>query len=149
MKPILFLLLSVVVGTHGFVPSTPRTFTSSSALNMVPPLFKGKDYEQVVNGLMTTKGLSRKEAETEYNMYLDNPTNYALMKGEEYYKNLGYKSLMEGVIGEAEKEGRGDEVRERIEKFKRQSQIKATAVLVVFFSSFIYLKEMYPLDLSN
>lgn len=54
---------------------------------------------------MFTRGIAREEAEKEYNAYLDNPNNYALQKGEAYYKSLGYKSLMDGVIGEAEKEG--------------------------------------------
>ena len=30
---------------------------------------------------------------------------YVVSQGEAYYKKLGYKSLMEGVVGEAEKEG--------------------------------------------
>lgn len=54
---------------------------------------------------------------------------------------------MEGVIGEAEKEGRGDEVRERVADFKKKSQLKATAVLVVFFTSLIYYKMSYVPDL--
>ena len=54
---------------------------------------------------MFAQNLARKEAEKEYNAYLDNPNNYALQKGEAYYKSLGYKKLMDGVIGEAEKEG--------------------------------------------
>lgn len=113
---------------------------------MVGPLLKGakgKDYKKTVDGIMKTKGLNRKEAEADYNAYLENPTNYALMKGESYYKDLGYKSLMAGVIGEAEKEGRGDEVRERVEAFKRKSKIKAFAVLFVAITSLLYYKSSY------
>lgn len=96
---------------------------------------------------MVAKGMTREEAVKDYDAYLENPNNYALSKGEEYYKNLGYKSFMEGVIGEAEKEGRGDEVRERVADFKKKSQLKATAVLVVFFTSLIYYKMSYVPDL--
>jgi len=64
-----------------------------------------QEYNKVVDGLMYTRGITREEAEKEYNAYLDNPNNYALEKGEAYYKSLGYKKLMDGVIGEAEKEG--------------------------------------------
>jgi len=56
---------------------------------------------------------------------------------------------MEGVVGEAEKEGRGDEVRDRIESFRKKSQLKATGVLIVVFASFLYAKSMYPLELTN
>ena len=64
-----------------------------------------QEYDKVVDGLMFAQGITKKEAEKEYNAYLDNPNNYALQKGEAYYKSLGYKKLMDGVIGEAEKEG--------------------------------------------
>lgn len=141
------LLLTVVNLSSAFTVPTRnnpgRSLASSSRLHMVPPLFKGKDYDKVVTGLMRTKGLTREEAEADYNAYLENPNNYALNKGEAYYKSLGYKSFMEGVIGEAEKEGRGDEVRERVAEFKKKSQLKATAVLVVFFSAIIYYKMNY------
>ena len=33
-------------------------------------------------------------------------STFVYLKGEAYYKSLGYKTLMEGVIGEAEKEGK-------------------------------------------
>jgi len=59
-----------------------------------------QEYNKVVDGLMYTRGITREEAEKEYNAYLDNPNNYALEKGEAYYKSLGYKKLMDGVIGE-------------------------------------------------
>ena len=43
---------------------------------------------------------------------------------------------MEGVVGEAEKEGRGDEVRERIAAFRKKSQLKAAGVLIVVVTAF-------------
>ena len=53
---------------------------------------------------------------------------------------------MDGVVGEAEKEGRGDEVRERISEFKKQSQLNAAGVLITFFSLFAYAKLNMPLE---
>uniref|UniRef100_A0A7S0BXJ6 Uncharacterized protein n=1 Tax=Proboscia inermis TaxID=420281 RepID=A0A7S0BXJ6_9STRA len=104
------------------------------------------DYERVVKEKMKqNRKLSRDEAETDYNDFLENPY-YALDKQEEYYKKLGYKDMYEGMIGEAEKEGNGDEVRERIETFQRNNKIKAASVLVVVASVFLYLRGLYDVD---
>merc|ERR1719162_931966 len=108
------------------------------------PIFKGKKYDETVQNLMVTKRMTREEAEKDYNAYLENPNNYALNKGEEYYKGLGYKSLMAGVVGEAEKEGRGDEVRERIEAFKKTNQLKANGIIFVFISFIFWYKTQVP-----
>lgn len=86
------------------------------------------------------KGLTKEEAEKDYDAYLENPTNYALQKGEEYYKSLGYKGVMDGVIGEAEKEGRGEEVRARIEAFKAKSRMKGLSVMGVAITALLYYK---------
>ncbi|GMI45407.1 hypothetical protein TrCOL_g1587 [Triparma columacea] len=95
---------------------------------------------------MDRQSLSRDEAEKEYNKFKMNPNDYALEKGEEYYASLGYKSLMDGVITEAEKDGRGDEVRERISKFKRDSQLKAYAVIGTVIVLFLAAKLQYEAD---
>lgn len=39
-----------------------------------------KEYNNVVDGLMFTKGITREEAEMEYDAYLQNPNDYALNK---------------------------------------------------------------------
>lgn len=65
---------------------------------------------------------------------------------EEYYKKLGYKDIFEGMIGEAEKEGKGDEMRDRLAKFRLQSRIKATAVLVVVIVGFLWVQTIYDAD---
>jgi len=93
---------------------------------------------------MYQNGITRGEAEKEYDAYLNNPNEFALNKGEAYYKSLGYKSLMEGVIGEAEKEGRGDEVKARIEKFNQDSRNKGLITITAFITLFFYLKETNP-----
>merc|ERR1712194_17538 len=105
-----------------------------------------QEYNKVVDGLMFTRGITREEAEKEYNAYLDNPNNYALQKGEAYYKSLGYKSLMDGVIGEAEKEGRGEEVRARVEKFKRDSFLKGMSFITLAIGALFYVKFTYPIE---
>ncbi len=109
-----------------------------------------QDYDRVVENKMKQEGLSRKQAEDEYNTFLENPSfYYALDKKEEYYKSLGYKDIFEGMIGEAEKEGRGDEVRERLAKFRQTNRIKAYSVLTVFILSFCYIYNIYHEDPSN
>lgn len=50
------------------------------------------------------------------------------------------------MIGEAEKEGKGDEMRERIAKFKLRSKIKASAVLIVAIVGFFYIQTIYNAD---
>mmetsp|Transcript_19995 Transcript_19995/g.29428 ORF Transcript_19995/g.29428 Transcript_19995/m.29428 type:complete len:170 (-) Transcript_19995:160-669(-) len=152
MKQTLFLLAAFAITISDAFTSrsrlVPNVFarTSTTSLNMAGPLIKGKDYENVVQGIMNTKGMTREEAEKDYNTYLENPNNYALMKGEQYYMDLGYNSLMEGVIGEAEKKGEGDAVKARIEAFKKKSQLKAYAVITVALSAFIYGKIQYDAD---
>lgn len=154
MKQYSFLVIVATVAcqllvTQAFVgngPSTRASVRSNSRLN-IGPLQKTtnrKEYNKVIDGLMFTKGITREEAEKEYNAYLDNPNEYALNKGEAYYKSLGYKTLMDGVIGEAEKEGRGDEVRARIEKFNKESKLKGLATIGTFITLFFYLKITNP-----
>jgi hypothetical protein len=53
---------------------------------------------------------------------------------------------MEGVVAEAEKEGRGDEVKERIENFKKKSQLKAYAVIGIAIIAFFSYKIQFDID---
>ena len=53
------------------------------------------------------------------------------------------------MIGEAEKEGRGDEVKARIEKFRLESKLKAAAVLIFFITTFVLAKAEYLKDPAN
>jgi hypothetical protein len=69
---------------------------------------------------------------------------YPFVQGEAYYKSLGYKTFMDGVIGEAEKEGKGEEVRARIEDFKKKSKLKGLATITFFISLFAYYKITMP-----
>lgn len=57
--------------------------------------------------------------------------------------------MFEGMIGEAEKEGRGDEVRERIATFQRKNKIKAFSVLLVAVGSYLYARGVYLGDPDN
>jgi hypothetical protein len=106
-----------------------------------------KGYNQVVENKMKKDGLTRQQAEDEYNQFLENPPfYYALDKKEEYYKSLGYKDMFDGMIGEAEKEGKGDEVRERLAKFRQQSVLKAAGVLITFVVVFYLARLEYWKD---
>jgi hypothetical protein len=53
---------------------------------------------------------------------------------------------MEGVLGEAEKEGKGDEVKARIEEFKAQSKLKGLATITFFIVLGFYFKINYVPD---
>lgn len=161
----LWTVVLAVVPTTAFVSPIPSTLPNkiyytadsiTSTLFAMGPMARAKkamdpqDYERVVQTKMKQDGLGRKQAQDEYNAFLENPSfYYALDKKEEYYKSLGYKDIFEGMIGEAEKEGRGEEVRERIAKFRRTSQIKAYSVLAVFILSFCYAYNLYHEDPSN
>jgi hypothetical protein len=127
---------------HGSSSSTTRLYI----LGPISKMTKGKEYTKVVETYMKEKGLTRAEAEKEYDKYLDNPNDFMLSKRADYYKSLGYKGFEDGVIGEAEKEGRGDEMREKMTSFKRESKIKGFSVITVFVGLFAYLKVMHDAD---
>mmetsp|Transcript_29605 Transcript_29605/g.65207 ORF Transcript_29605/g.65207 Transcript_29605/m.65207 type:complete len:179 (+) Transcript_29605:179-715(+) len=157
---ILVLALSVRTASFGFsaAPATTRNRhapmkkqrQSSTSLHAMGPVARAKkmldpdDYNRIVEQKMEQDGLTRRQAEDEYNQFLENPSfYYALDKKEEYYKSKGYRNMFEGMIGEAEKEGRGDEVRERIANFQRKNKIKAFSVLAVVVGSFLYARGVY------
>ena len=83
-KTILLFLFAVAATsmTSAFTAVQPvsPTFTSSTTSTSLNAFFKGKDYDRVVKGIMSSKGLTREQAEKDYNAYLENPTNYALNK---------------------------------------------------------------------
>eukprot|EP00525_Craspedostauros_australis_P005265 CAMPEP_0198116280 /NCGR_PEP_ID=MMETSP1442-20131203/10950_1 /TAXON_ID= /ORGANISM="Craspedostauros australis, Strain CCMP3328" /LENGTH=163 /DNA_ID=CAMNT_0043774057 /DNA_START=107 /DNA_END=598 /DNA_ORIENTATION=- len=154
-KQILIVLGCLLAPAAAFLASGNTNFvqkafisTTSTSLNIGPlqKLTNKKEYEATVNNLMKTKGYTREQAEKEYNQFLENPNNYALEKGEAYYKSLGYKTLMEGVIGEAEKEGKGDEVKQRIEEFQKQSKLKGLATISFFIILAFWFKITYVPD---
>jgi len=140
------------ISTRFAVTPSPTT-TSLFAMGPVArarKLMDPADYNRVVEEKMKQSGLSRRQAEEEYNAFLENPSfYYALDKKEEYYKSLGYKDIFEGMIGEAEKEGKGDEVRERLTKFRQTNRIKAYSVLALVGLSFFFAYNIYHEDPSN
>ena len=96
MKKQWLLLLAAIVplfcSAFTTTPSTTRrssfavVASSSTTRLAVGPLQKltnKKEYNTVVEGLMRNKGYTREQAEKEYNMYLDNPNDYALQKVSE------------------------------------------------------------------
>jgi hypothetical protein len=153
-------LLSMSLISDAFVLTPATTKSNEPGLRplfaIMGPIASAKkamdpqDYNRVVQQKMKQEGLTREQAEDEYNAFLENPIfYYALDKKEEYYKSLGYKDMIEGMIGEAEKEGRGDEVRERIAQFRKTNQVKAYSVLVAFILSFGFAYNLYHQDPAN
>lgn len=134
----------------------PR-YLSSTQLRASPmgPIARAKkakdpqDYERVIVTKMKQENMTRAQAEADYNSFLENPPfYYALDKKEEYYKNLGYKDIFDGMIGEAEKLGpeEGKEMRERIAKFRLRSKIKAYSVLLVTIAGLYFVRDIYNAD---
>eukprot|EP00545_Synedropsis_sp_CCMP1620_P012276 CAMPEP_0119013806 /NCGR_PEP_ID=MMETSP1176-20130426/9007_1 /TAXON_ID=265551 /ORGANISM="Synedropsis recta cf, Strain CCMP1620" /LENGTH=172 /DNA_ID=CAMNT_0006966925 /DNA_START=35 /DNA_END=553 /DNA_ORIENTATION=+ len=123
-----------------------RTNTRLYLLGPISKMAQGKEYKKVVETYMKEKGLTRAEAEKEYDKYLENPNDFMLSKRADYYISLGYKGFEDGVIGEAEKEGRGDEMREKMADFKRESKIKGFTVIGTFIALFAYLKVTHDAD---
>mmetsp|Transcript_5676 Transcript_5676/g.10763 ORF Transcript_5676/g.10763 Transcript_5676/m.10763 type:complete len:183 (-) Transcript_5676:77-625(-) len=106
-----------------------------------------EEYNRVIEQKIKRSKMTREEAEADYNQFLENPPfYYALEKKEEYYKSLGYKDIFEGMIGEAVKEGKGDEMRQRIAKFRLQSKIKAATVLITAIVVFFWVQTIYNAD---
>ena len=132
-------------------PTTTQIFAATiGPIARAKKIMDPEDYNRVVEQKMKQEKLTREQAEQEYNNFLENPSfYYALDKKEEYYKSLGYKDIFEGMIGEAEKAGNGEEVRERIGKFKMQSQIKAYSVIALAIASFLYVRTIYLADPEN
>ena len=68
------------VSTRNLSFKHATSVTSKSSNTRLSMIFRGKDYDRVVEGIMVAKGLTREEAEADYNLYLENPNNYALNK---------------------------------------------------------------------
>jgi hypothetical protein len=60
----------------------PRSFVSKSSLSIGPlqKLTNKDEYNKTVKSLMQSKGLTREQAEKDYNKYLENPNDYALQQ---------------------------------------------------------------------
>ena len=84
MKSTLFLVVifAPFMASAFMGQGLPRSFASKSSLSVGPlqKLTNKDEYNKVVEGLMSTKGLTREQAEKEYNSYLENPNDYALQK---------------------------------------------------------------------
>ncbi len=82
------------------VGNVPRSFMSTTSLSVGPlqKLTNKNEYNKVVDGLMQTKGLTREQAEKEYNAYLDNPNDYALQKVCTGRRELRRKCKVEKLI---------------------------------------------------
>lgn len=88
MAKFLLLLVALLSPFFGFAFTgigPARSVVSKTSLSIGPfqKLTKNKEYTEVVENLMRTKGLTREQAEKEYNAYLDNPNDYALQKVSE------------------------------------------------------------------
>ena len=104
-----FTFLIILPAVNAFAPpsATARVGFATTLYAQMGPIARAKklmdpdDYNCVVEEKMQREGLTRRQAEEEYNQFLENPSfYYALDKKEEYFKQMGYKNMFEGMIGE-------------------------------------------------
>jgi len=93
-------------------------------------------FEATIQNLMKQKKLSRDKAEKRYGEYLLDPDGFALRASDAQRKKDGYKNWEEAAIGRSSDP---EATRERIAKFKRDSQIKALAIIGAFVGCLLYL----------
>jgi len=87
---------------------------------------------------MKSKKLTLPQAEKRYGEFLIDPDGFALRAGEAARKEAGYKDWEEAAIARSDNP---DETRDRIAKFKSQSQFKALAVIAVFSAALLWASE--------
>lgn len=95
--------------------------------------------------------MSREEAEREFATYLLDPDAYVLSKAADSFrqqspaKKLKVKKAEPGArrspLLQAYIDEGGDEVRERIEKFERESSIKALTIVSLFSAFLLFGKD--------
>lgn len=74
------LSVEAFLGQKGPAARSPIESNTRLGVGPLQKLTNRAEYNKVVDGLMFTKGLSREEAEKEYDAYLNNPNDYALNK---------------------------------------------------------------------
>eukprot|EP00563_Minutocellus_polymorphus_P001203 CAMPEP_0181045946 /NCGR_PEP_ID=MMETSP1070-20121207/14084_1 /TAXON_ID=265543 /ORGANISM="Minutocellus polymorphus, Strain NH13" /LENGTH=166 /DNA_ID=CAMNT_0023124519 /DNA_START=64 /DNA_END=564 /DNA_ORIENTATION=+ len=136
--------------------STRRSTSSRSrlttALNVFGPkqalaIEKAKNpakFEATVEGLMSTKGLTRGQAEKRYGEFLIDPDGFALQAAEQERREKGYKDWVEQAVAKSDNP---EATRKRIEEFTKRNQIKGTAIMVAFSAavlSFSYANPYVP-----
>ncbi|GMH83630.1 hypothetical protein TrVE_jg11385 [Triparma verrucosa] len=149
-------LLAFVLQSSAFVPIAPQQqIRSPTQMSMIfgpkqaLAIEKRKDpkkFESTINGLMKKNKLTRDAAEKRYGEFLIDPDGFALRAGQAAQKAAGYKNWEDAAIGRSKNP---EETRARIDKFKKESQLKALAVITVFSAVLLFAssnKKTYTLS---
>lgn len=98
-------------------------------------------FEQTITGLMSSKGLTRGQAEKRYGEFLNDPDGFALREAEKQMKEKGYKDWKERAIGESDDP---EATAKRINDFQRFNSIKGTAIMVLGGAALLYYQSVNP-----
>lgn len=143
-----FVVPTITGGTGSSASSASRS-KGTTALNVFGPkqalaIEKTKNpakFEATIEGLMSTKGLTRRQAETRYGEFLVDPDGFALQAAEQERREKGYKDWIEQAI---DKSDDPEATRIRIEEFTKRNQLKGTIIMIAFSAAVLSLSYANP-----
>ena len=129
--------------------STSRSKGTTTALNVFGPkqalaIEKAKNpakFEATIEGLMSTKGLTRGQAEKRYGEFLIDPDGFALQAAEQERREKGYKDWIEQAVAKSDDP---EATRIRIEEFTKRNQLKGPIIMIAFSAAVLSLSYANP-----
>ena len=139
----------IVPTTTGGTSSSTGRSKGTTSLNVFGPkqalaIEKAKNpakFEATIEGLMSTKGLTRGQAEKRYGEFLVDPDGFALQAAEQERREKGYKDWIEQAI---DKSDDPEATRIRIEEFTKRNQLKGTVIMIAFSAAVLSLSYANP-----
>mmetsp|Transcript_3970 Transcript_3970/g.8615 ORF Transcript_3970/g.8615 Transcript_3970/m.8615 type:complete len:161 (+) Transcript_3970:108-590(+) len=137
------------VGAFSVLPNGPATGRPATSLSVFGPkqalaIERTKNpakFEQTIQGLMSSKGLTRGQAEKRYGEFLVDPDGFALKAAEEERREKGYKDWIEQAVAKSDDP---DATRKRIDDFTKRNQLKGTAIMIAFSAAVLSYSTMNP-----
>ena len=130
------LVAAASVSAFSVLPNGPAIGRPATALSVFGPkqalaIEKTKNpakFEQTIQGLMSSKGLTRGQAEKRYGEFLVDPDGFALKAAEEERREKGYKDWIDQAVSKSDDP---EATLRRIKKFQRVNSIKGTAIMII------------------
>jgi hypothetical protein len=124
------------VGAFSVLPNGPAAGRRATSLSVFGPkqaltIERTKNpakFEQTIQGLMSSKDLTRGQAEKRYGEFLVDPDGFALKAAEEERREKGYKDWIDQAVSKSDDP---EATLRRIKKFQRFNSIKGTAIMVI------------------
>ena len=137
--------------TQGRVRRRPPTMIiSPEAMISAQKIFNRRSFDATVDKYMVEKKLTRDKAELEFATYLLDPDAYVLekaakdkLRGPKLRVKKAEPGQRRSPLLQAYIDDGGDEVKERIENFERQSSYKAFFIIGIF-STLLLGKDFIP-----